>query len=50
MGLIEDGERINTSFFLVSLLWFSGFSFGFLFYFFFFFFLRFVTGGVVFVG
>ena len=38
MGLIEDGERINTSFFLVSLLWFSGFSFGFLFYFFFFFF------------
>ena len=49
MGLIEDGERINTSFFLVSLLWFSGFSFGFLFYFFFFFFLPFLTVLVLFV-
>ena len=38
MGLIEDGERISTSFFLASLLWFSVFFlFGFFFVFFSFF-------------
>lgn len=36
MGLIEDGERVNTSFSLASLLWFSGFSFGLFFLFLFF--------------
>ena len=34
MGLIEDGERISTSFFLASLLWFSVFFFFFFFFFF----------------